>query len=302
MKNRFNTKTIVMASIILFGSFTIFTACNKSDDETFDDFNLKSLEVALDQSFATELFDEVVEIGDEMMDFNFGSELKSAEMNGHGHRYMRMGECAVVTRVFTNESTTTTVDFGEEGCTGQDGRLRQGKIIMVKNGNYFEGESTMTYTFENYYVNGNQLTGTKTVTGYINAEGNRQMDMVDNGTVILADGAGTITRTAQRTREVIEGSDTRSKQDDVIKVTGSAAGVCATGETFTSEITSPLIRDNREACSRFYVQGIVEIVKGDGTEITINYGDGTCDNLAEITTNGETEIVELQGHRRKFHL
>ncbi len=300
MKKGFNNKTIVMTSIILFGSFTIFTACNKSDNETFDDFNLKSLDVALDESFATELFDEVVEIGDEIMDFNLGSELKSAEMNGH--RFMRMGQCAVVTKVMTNESTTTTVDFGTEGCTGQDGRLRQGKLIMVKTGNYFEGESTMTYTFENYFVNGNQLTGTKTVNGYINAEGNRQMDMVDNGTVILADGAGTITRTAQRTREVIEGSDTPNKQDDVIKVTGSAAGVCSTGDTFTSQITTPLIRDNREMCSRFYVQGVVEIVKGDGTEITINYGDGTCDNLAEITTNGETEIVELQGHRKKFHI
>ncbi len=299
MKRVLNPKMIIMISTLMLGSFTFFTACNKTD-ETFDNFNEKSLELALDQSFATELFDEVIEISDEALNINATTELKSSEM--FGNRFMRMGECATVTNITTSGSTVTTIDFGTEGCAGEDGRVRQGKMIMTRTGNYWDGEVQMTYEFENYFVNGNQMTGAKTVTGYINDAGNRQMNMVDNGSIILADGAGTITRTAQRTREVIEGSDTRNKQDDVIKVTGSSAGICATGETFTSQITSPLIRKNTEDCNHFYVQGIVNIVKADGTEITIDYGDGTCDNLAEITTNGVTEIVELQGHRKGFRL
>ncbi len=299
MKKGFNTNMILLASILLLGSFTIFTACNKTD-ETFNDANATSLDLALDQSFATELFDEIIEISDEALNIDFTSELKSTEM--FGNRFVRMGECATVTNVTNSESTVTTIDFGTEGCAGEDGRVRQGKMIMTRTGNYWDGDVQMTYEFENYFVNGNEMTGTKTVTGYINDAGNRQMDMVDNGSIILADGGGTITRTAQRTREVIEGSDTRNKLDDVIKVTGSAAGICATGETFTSQITTPLIRNNTQNCSRYYVEGVVEIIKGDGTEITINYGDGTCDNLAEITTNGVAEIVELQGHRKGFRL
>lgn len=298
MKKGFSTKMIMMASILLLGSISIFTACNKSNT-TFRDFNNRSLDVALDQSFAAELFDEIVEISDEVMNINL-NDLKSGEMNGN--RNMRCGSCATVTKETVGESVITTVDFGEEGCTGQDGRLRQGKIIITKTGNYWDGDVIVLHEFENYFVNGNQLTGTKTTTGYINEAGNRQMDIVDNGAIILAEDGGTITWTAQRTREIIEGSDTREKNDDVIQVTGSSAGISATGDNFTCEIVVPLIRKNPQDCSRFYVSGMTEIVKGDGTEITINYGDGTCDNLAEVTTNGETEIVELQGHRRRMHM
>ncbi len=294
MKTLLKRRWIIIFTIAMIGSFTIFTSCNKSE-ETYNDLNDQNLELALDQSFATELFDEVMEISDEVMNYD-PNELKSTEMNGN--RFMKMGDCVTITKVKTGESVVTTVDFGEEGCTGEDGRTRQGIIIMTKTGNYWEGEVQMTYEFQNYFVNGNQMTGTKTSTGFINEAGNRQTNMVDNGSIILADGAGTITRTAQRTREVIEGSDTRNKRDDIIQVTGSNAGICATGETFTSEITTPLIRNNTQDCSRFYVSGVVEIIKGDGTEITIDYGDGSCDNLAEITTNGETETVELEGHRR----
>jgi len=290
-------RTTAIAMLILMGSFAIFTACNKTT-ETFNDFNLKSLNLALDQSFASELFDEVIEISDEALNIGNSNELKSAEMNGN--RFMRMGSCATITNVITAQSTVTTVDFGAEGCSGLDGRLRQGKLIMTREGNYWEGDVLMTFRFENYFVNGNQLTGTKTTHGFINEAGNRQMEMVDNGTIILADNGGTITRTAQRTREVIEGSNTRNKEDDVIKVTGSAAGICATGETFTSQITAPLIRKNTQDCNHFYVQGIVNIVRSDGTTITINYGDGTCDNLAEVTTNGITKVVELQGYRHRI--
>lgn len=300
MKNLIYTKWHYVLTIITIGIFTIFSSCNK-DDDTFRDNNLDNLNDALDQSFAAELFDEIIELGDEALNVTT-SQLKSTEMNGNGygngHRFMRMGECVTITKVITVESVITTIDFGVVGCTGNDDRLRQGKIIISKIGNYWEGESTTTYAFEDYFVNGNQLTGTKSVTGYINDDGNRQMDIVDNGTVILAEGAGTITRTSQRTREVIEGSDTRNKHDDIIKVTGSCTGINRYGETFSSEIVSALIRNNTEGCSRFYIQGIVNIVKGDGTEITIDYGDGTCDNLAEITTNGETKVVELMPHRR----
>ena len=296
MKTSINKKMIILLSIVLLGSFTIFTACKKT--ETYNQFNEKNLELALDQSFSAELFDEVIEIADEALITINTSELKTVEINPF--RFLRMGECVVVTNVISLNKIVTTIDFGAVGCAGPDGRLRQGKMIITREGRYFDGEVNVTYGFENYFVNGNKLTGTKTVTGFINAAGNRQMNIVDNGTVILAEEAGTITRTAQHTREVIAGSNTPQKQDDIIKVTGSSTGINASGETFSSQITTALIRNNAEDCSRFYIQGIVNIVKGDGTEITINYGDGTCDNLAEITINGETKVVELKAHRRKI--
>ena len=46
------------------------------------------------------------------------------------------------------------------------------------------------------------------------------------------------------------------------------------------------------------VEGIKVKKFEDGTIVTIDYGDGTCDNLVTITKDGVTETVELQGLRR----
>ena len=49
MKKLLKIRMIVMLTILLTGSFTIFTSCNKTE-ETFDDQNTRNLDLALDQS------------------------------------------------------------------------------------------------------------------------------------------------------------------------------------------------------------------------------------------------------------
>ena len=44
----------------------------------------------------------------------------------------------------------------------------------------------------------------------------------------------------------------------------------------------------------------VKEVEG-GSTVVIDYGDGTCDNLIDITKDGVTETVEYKGHKRKLH-
>ncbi|MEM8892973.1 MAG: hypothetical protein AAGC88_00260 [Bacteroidota bacterium] len=79
---------------------------------------------------------------------------------------------------------------------------------------------------------------------------------------------------------------------------GSSSG----SETYQSTVNSPIVEDY--ACDEqgvyVPVSGTIsatyEIVEGDSTfteDISIDYGDGTCDNIAEVTINGETESVDL---------
>jgi hypothetical protein len=230
--------------------------------------------------------------------------------NGHrkdtlkprGNHLRHLPECATVIRDVneTKDTIVVTIDFGDE-CVGKNGKVRSGKIIMTRIGKlYWTGSTTATTTFEDYFVDGNQVLGSKTTLGIINDAGNRQFTTNIDGQLILADDAGTITWNGTRIREVVEGSDTRMKRDDVIHVTGSSSGVSADGSVFSSEIVEPLVRIHEEGCHRHYVSGIVHIIRGADTEITINYGDGTCDNLAEVTTNGVTEVVELGKRKRRL--
>lgn len=266
-------------------SLAFLSSCEKTT-ETLDLTAEEALAQVQDEALATDLFDEVIEIGEEA---EAADNTKSTETTP----FYRLSECVTITRVLTSDSRTITIDFGDENCEGADGKFRRGKIIIERTGFYFWSDVTATYTFDNYFVDDNQLTGTKSYTGSFNEDRTYSSSFVTDGSVILADGTGTITWYSERNRFIAEGADTWGFFDNRVEVTGFSNGVTADGIEFSSEIMEPLIRIYQDGCFRFYVAGILNISKADGTEISINYGDGTCDNLAEVTIDGVTEIIEL---------
>lgn len=285
----FRNRLIAVASIAL---LAIFMSCNNNENlnpETdFADI--------IDESYASEVFDEIEDIGDEAVDY-----LDNSNTNKSGSieewKFNRLSPCATITKEYEEDMVNITIDFGEENCLCNDGRERRGKIFINHYGYYWAGDVEIDFSFENYFVDDNQLTGTKNVLRTMNEEGNRFSETIDNGAMILPDDAGTMTWNAERNREVIEGSDTRYKLDDKIEITGSSNSLLADGTSISSEITTPLIRINEPGCFKYFVSGVRTIIKGEEPEITIDYGDGTCDNLAEVTQDGITTTIEVKRRR-----
>jgi hypothetical protein len=281
-------KVLILAA---FGLLLVTTSCNKDED-----LNTATLSVNVDDELYTaEVFDEIAEIGDEAMDLAETQEspLKSTE----GFKYNRLSECVSITKIVTDSVITTTIDFGEVNCLCNDGRERRGKIIMTHEGRFWDGNVYINFAFDSFFVDDNQMVGEKLVEQTINADGNREATITISGSIVLADGTGAITMEAERTRTVVEGSATRTKLDDVIETTGGSTCTLADGTIVTSTILEPLVRKNEIGCFMYIVQGVKEIVQGDESPITIDYGNGECDNLAEVTQDGETIVVELQRKR-----
>jgi hypothetical protein len=65
--------------------------------------------------------------------------------------------------------------------------------------------------------------------------------------------------------------------------------------TFNRTITEPLLIDR--SCE-YILSGTVELLR-NGETTTIDYGDGTCDDIATVTINGVTEEISLNSH--SFH-
>jgi hypothetical protein len=285
----FRNKIIAVASIAL---LAIFMSCN-NDENLNPESDFADI---VDESYASEVFDEIEDIGDEAVDY-----LDNSSTNKSGSienwQFNRLSPCATITKIYEEEMVNITIDFGEENCLCNDGRERRGKIFINHYGYYWAGDVEIDFSFENYFVDDNQLTGTKNVLRTINEEGNRLSEIIVDGAMILSDDAGTITWYAERNREVIEGSDTRTKIDDKIEITGSSNGSLADGTSISCEITTPLIRINEPGCFKYFVSGVRTIIKGEEPEITIDYGDGTCDNLAEITQDGITTTIEIKRRR-----
>ena len=89
-----------------------------------------------------------------------------------------------------------------------------------------------------------------------------------------------VTIQGERQREWIEGFSDKIWGNNVFSVTGTWTTTRKNGVVRTAKITTPLIR---KAPCRFIVSGIVEINRN----ITIDYGNGECDNLAMGYSNGK---------------
>ena len=283
MKTKFFFLRTITA-IVLIGS--VITSCKK--ETTTEDTDTQS---ASDNSLAESNFNDVQSISEQANDL--GS-LLSYKMQNPYQELTILSACATVTKDTVANPHTITIDFGATNCTCTDGKMRRGQILVSYTGPYRATGTVITHTFNNYFVNDNQVTGTKTVTNNgPNGAGNLIFAINASGNVILANNGGTISWTSTRTREWTAGSATQTVQDDVYSITGGASGTSAAGNTFVSQITTPLVRKMATGC-RQIVSGVIVLSPANKAIRTIDYGTGVCDDQATVTINGHSRTITLR--------
>ena len=268
---------IVLSMVIGVASFT--TSCKKDIQDIAADTS-----VSADDAFAESIFDDVTNIANEAYN-NGGDGLKATNEN------LYLSGCATVTLDTTIFPHLLTIDFGEENCLCQDGRNRRGKILITFNGRYWWPGTVITYGFDNYFVNDNQVDGTKVVTNMgFNDDGHFYFNIEVVGVIVLANSGGTLSWNTSKVREWIEGYTTWNPFDDVYLITGSANGIRPHGQTWTREIITPL---RVEIGCRWIVSGTMEI-QPEGLSLRIvDWGNGECDNIATVLVNGVTYTIFL---------
>lgn len=196
--------------------------------------------------------------------------------------------CATVTRDSVNH--IITYDFGT-GCTGRDGRVRSGQVIVNYTGNgYFDPGATWTVTFNNFYVNNNHVEGTRTVVNNgLNTSGNMTWTIQATSMRITRPDGTWRSWDSQRTREMIGGAGDTLWVNDVYKINGTSTGTNSAGQTFSTTMTD-IIRDH--SC-RWITSGIMVHSPSGRPSTTIDFGNGTCDNTATATRNGITRTITL---------
>ncbi|MFN8276684.1 MAG: hypothetical protein U0T84_04330 [Chitinophagales bacterium] len=244
-----------------------------------------------DHAVADNTFTETQHIADDAASSGTVS-YKTGDAEGY------LSGCATVTHDTTATPHQLTIDFGT-GCTGPDGRVRTGKIIVSYTGRYKAPGSVKTFHFQGYSVNGNQVSDNSirvvTNLGY-NTANHLTWDVQDSGSVILASNGGTILWDSHRQREMLSGESTPTIYDDKYSVTGEAHGTTTTGAAFTATISAgnPLIRDL--SCSygkRKFTQGQITIDVTGKSPRLLDFGSGACDNIITVTVNGHTKTIYL---------
>lgn len=185
------------------------------------------------------------------------------------------------------------IDFGA-GCTAPDGRTRKGKIITVYTGPLFIPDNSSTTTFDGYYVNEKKVEGTHKTTNKSTPSA-RVFNVTVTGAKLTRANGTTISWNSDKTISQTEGLGTPLfPLDDVFKIEGGSSGSTvkdARQFDWSTNILEPLVK--KFSC-RWIVKGVVKMQRGTERVAELNYGDGTCDNKATITSNGETREISLQ--------
>jgi len=211
-------------------------------------------------------------------------------------------QCATVTLEFAADNVPVAIgvlpnphgyifiNFGT-GCTDPRGRVRKGTIKIEFKGRRFLPGSTVITTFLDYYVDGIKIEGTRSLTNTsANETAPVTFAITEDGKVTWPDGTFA-TRVATRTRTW---NRTVNPTGDSWTVTGSATGLNRRGREYTMTITKALVYKRECAITKkvfMAVEGTKELTC-DGKKVTIDYGNGDCDNKVTITINGRSKEVE----------
>lgn len=287
MKSKKIVQILIVGLLVSGLSFGI-SSCKKDEAvvDASDDISLTKEQLA-----AEAMVEEMEIMAEDVMDITMDS-IKGPAM---GPKPPHWGPCATITIVPFDSITwpkTITVDFGPVNCLCNDGKYRRGQIVTIASAPPMDSLSTRITNSINYYVNDHLVEGTRTSSnlGHINGMLTHTNSLL-NGKITRPNGDSS-TMNAQHTRVFAAGESTPYPviYDDVWLLSGSKSGTMFNGTSYSMTITNPL--EIPRACS-WIVSGTKEMQRGNKPLRTIDFGNGSCDNIATVTVNGVTQTIYL---------
>jgi hypothetical protein len=275
-----NTKFILAG---LFISFSLtFSACKKDNENADEDFQSTAEDIGQAENISSDVDNMTCRLASNGTFSNDNAPDPSFDQ-------FSFHSCATVTNDSVNH--ILLVDFGS-GCTGADGKTRAGRIIINYNGTgYFDPGSSWVMTFDSFYVNSRHVEGTRSVVNNgLNGSGNMTWSIdAQNMRITRPDGSWRAWN-SQRTREIVSGFGDNTWTNDVYLINGTMSGSNSNGQTITGTITNV----RRDHSCHFITAGTMTMTPSGRPARTIDFGNGTCDDLATVTRNGVTRTIHLR--------
>lgn len=295
-----------MKSKLIIGSLglalTVFQSCQKSNNAVTDSSTLSTtLKAAVADVVTTKATEtstaDVQSVSVEKFDGKtqavpYGNFKPGPGMFGFGpvkFGIPHIDSCATVTVSSSTYPKEIVIDYGS-GCSDFRGHTKKGKIIIDLSDTITNAGAVQTITYQNFYMDSMQIEYTASLKNLgQNSAGHWVIEKKSDKTVTK--NGEKVVESNSESDEWVSGFGTTDKADDVFYESGVGSITLNDTAKFTRTITKPLTINR--SCE-FITSGTVVLTRGSST-VTIDYGDGTCDNKATVTTNGTTEDIELRG-------
>ena len=300
---------------LVIGTAIVFSACNDEDEIVpASDYAVPDFNVSVESVVTTDAaIEDAVESADYEVDLFSGTadaiddanamvleddQLKSGVREQYRNRY-RLGNMPDVSVDWNNGDfpRTITLDYGEE-TELENGRIISGIIEIVVSAPMNTEGATRTVTFTDFSVDSLTVNGNieKEV---ISLEDERVVHIVRDLVVTYADGTE-VECYAELERTWNQGMGTPFYHgDDEMTISGYATCEDSDGNQYRREIKEPL--QKRGGC-RYLVGGEVEYSANGQAFGAVNYGDGTCDNVANMyMAQGQKQFRIGERVRERVH-
>ena len=280
----------------------LFSSCKKHDDasgaagkEEFATLSAQS-DAAAELVFE-DVFDNTMGVSTEVGIGGTGVFGREAVAPGGSNRMEGVDSTACYTVVTKQLSTLRfplqiTIDFGS-GCTGRDGRIRKGKIIIVYTGHLAIPGNSAAATFDGYSLDNVKVEGTHKLTNTGTTDKKSYTTQVITAKLSQANGNYVLWNSEKTVAQVEGGATPLIGLDDVYSITGQSNGsVQIDGKYFqwSTAITTPLTK--KFSC-RWISRGTLTLKKGNDAVAVLDSGPGTCDNKASFSLNGQVQEITL---------
>ncbi len=260
--------------VVLFVATLSFTSCKRNREALSDtDTSLAQKYSSIEQSNSDldGLANEIV--------FSNTTSLKTGDNNS------TLSVCAnVIINFKSNDSLNATVDFGDVNCLCGDQKYRKGEVKII----YGKLSKTISLSTDDYYVNNNKVEVSRNLKFILPT----YFVINSSASITFTDSSQTITENSTRTINWTQGSLTQlDKSDDVFVVSGNGSGTNYNGSSYTVNITSPLTRTGDCA---YIKSGTIEITPDKKLPRKIDFGNGSCDNIATISIGKFSKIITLK--------
>ena len=259
-----NFKPVLLGMIVLFA----FSCSNDQENPLVQEQKVSSDEVVsiLDIDSQSRVIDDV---------------LTDLFQDGKSGKSSKMEDC------FTAEYSDTGYTVTFDNCSVDGSENITGSLSVVyKIG---EEETAFTATYTNISVNGIIINGTRSfniVAG--SEEGSFSFNIVSDMNIELADGS-TIEESGSKNIELV--LDGENFANSTLEIDGNWT-VKADGNTYVVNITTPLTT-NILNCG--YISAGEMSLNKNGLGVTVDFGDGTCDDVASVTyPDGTIEEISLK--------
>lgn len=188
---------------------------------------------------------------------------------------------------YDNGPVSFQIDYGT-GCLSFDNLSFKTGIIKITSAKRWSTyNNPVTIDLLNYKVNNITYSGQIIIT---------RNDSVTLTTQVInghcTDGSWNIDYEGTKVIKQIGGYSTKNTEaDDVISIDGNSSGKNREGRTFTTSITSSLIKKSN---CKYITSGTLDLTPDGFKTRTVDFGNGTCDDDATYTVNGSTVSFKLR--------